>query len=99
MADKTIGDVMSPAWMGFLMWAVGDATLRSQFEEDTGEKFVAGPKHGLDALIDSATGVHETQAFRFAAWATVHCWGIDYAPQTFVHAIRDAGMLPSENSS
>ena len=69
------------AWRDFVVWAWGEPKMRTAFEHATGTKLMAPARNGLDAMIDAATGVHQTQAVAFVDWVTINHWGADEAPK------------------
>jgi hypothetical protein len=79
-----IGDVMAPAWAGFVQYAITDERVVEQFERETGVKFSVATTP-IDRMIDEATGRVETDIEKFVLWVTERYWGVEYAPE----AIRE----------
>lgn len=68
------------AWIGFIQWAIGEESLRSQFEEASGAVFIEQVRGGFAALIDQACGVKEGNkkyCMAFTIWVTENYWGPD----------------------
>ncbi len=86
-------DFMAIAWRDFILWAASEPEMRKAFREATGKIFLPPPNSGLEAMIDEATGVQETQETNMAAfveWVTREHWGFDYAPAAYQRAVTDA---------
>lgn len=90
--DIEINDAMFgyPAWRGFVAWAIKHPDFRAEFTKATGLQWPAPPKNGFDAMIDKATGVHETVREAFVLWVTEHHWGLDDAPPAVREAVEAA---------
>lgn len=69
--------LMAGAWASAISAAYGTPGIVAAFERDTGLVAPAPAKHAIDALIDSATGVHEERAHAFVDWFNENIWGED----------------------
>jgi len=68
------------SWLGFIDWASKKESLIAQFEEETGKHIVPAGKSVLEAMIDRACGVEESniQTMKdFVVWVTKKYWGPD----------------------
>ena len=84
--------VMTPAWASFLSWAVDKPEFRDAFAEETGTRFPAPPKNGLDAAIDRATGHPSSVIEQWSFWATANHWGDPAGvPDGFIEKMQAAG--------
>lgn len=81
------------SWLGFIQWAFGEESLRSQFEEVSEAVFVEPARGGIESLIDQACGVDErnTKYFKaFIVWVTENYWGPDEdCPAIFFEKFKD----------
>lgn len=73
---KDTPEFMHGAWVSCLSWAVGYEPICKQFEEATGVKW-AGPRHGIDVLIDAACGHSPVEDYfrAFVPWFNKQIWG------------------------
>jgi hypothetical protein len=63
-----------PAWVGCLMWAIGNKDILEQFRADTGCTWAPG-KTQIERMIDEATGYDADFIRRFAIWHNKSIWG------------------------
>lgn len=67
-------------WAGFLRFMLDQPEIMTEFEAETGKRFMHGRTSGIEAMIDSACGfdpVAENAVVmaEFARWATANYWG------------------------
>lgn len=70
--------LMTDAWAGCMMWAIGNTEIRAKFAEETKlsiDDIVN--QRGFAKLIDEATGYKREVLIRFLDWATERVWGLD----------------------
>lgn len=67
-------------WAGFLNFMLQREEVRAEFEAETGAKFFAPARSGIEAMIDKACGIDRdalgaAYMHKFAAWVTPLYWG------------------------
>jgi hypothetical protein len=67
-------EYMFDAWIGCMLWAIGEQDIRERFEVDTGFRWVP-PRNALDQMVDDATGFKQQYLEAFIRWANVYIWG------------------------
>lgn len=73
MPDDT-PQYMFEAWIGALMFAIGQPEIMAQFQRETGVRWVP-PRNGIERMIDESTGHSQQVIEAFIKWANVHVWG------------------------
>ena len=80
------------AWLGFIHWAIGEETLRTQFEKETGMVFIEPARYGIAILIDQFCGVDEGNKkyfMAFTVWVTENYWGPDEdCPKIYIEKFK-----------
>lgn len=67
-------DLMLPAFLSCLHWALGEPAIIDRYRAETGDAF-APAANGLERMIDRATGNDLAFLQRFSDWVEVNIFG------------------------
>lgn len=67
-------EIMMPAWLGALDWALGKDDIVEAFRADTGNRWRPG-RAPIERMIDRATRSDERFLKEFVGWFNANVWG------------------------
>ena len=65
---------MNDAWIGCLLWAIGEPKIVAQFREETGNRWSPG-RSVIERMVDDATSAGHDFIVEFVKWANINIWG------------------------
>jgi hypothetical protein len=66
--------IMTPAWVDYLRWSIGEPKILAEFRADTGCDFT--PRlTSIDRMIDEATWRERAFVKQYVAWFNENVWG------------------------